>query len=111
MYPSIDKIKAVLLAGSYISEDDSKTAEAVARDGASYVEYLIRTELLSKPLLGQALAEGHKLAFADLGTHPVSKEHMALIPEDAARAGRLVVASVSGDVVVVATDAPEAVNT
>lgn len=109
MYPSIDTLKAALLAGSYISAADSDAAEAASRDGDGYVDYLIRAELLSKSLLGQALAEQYKLPFVDLGAHPPSKEQLALIPEAEARVAR-VVAQVSDKSVVLATDRPEAID-
>ncbi|MGF7228742.1 MAG: GspE/PulE family protein [Candidatus Saccharibacteria bacterium] len=107
MYPSINDIKTILLKESYISEADSAAAEAASTDSAGYVDYLIRVELLTKLLLGQALAEGYKMPFADLGSSPALKENVALIPEDFARANRVVVARVSDAGIVVATDKPE----
>lgn len=111
MYPSIDKIKALLIRESYISEDDSKAAEAVARDSKGYVDYLIREDLLSKTLLGQALAESYKLPFVDLAQNPVSKEAVTAIPEAFARTNRLVHVRSAAAVVGVATDTPEKVDT
>ncbi|HSX33336.1 MAG TPA: GspE/PulE family protein [Candidatus Saccharimonadales bacterium] len=110
MYPSIDKIKTVLLAGNYISAEDSKAAEESAHDSAGYIDYLIRSELLSKTLLGQALAEGYKLPFADLSASPIGKEQVGKIPEADARAARVVLVKVAGDAVLLATDAPESVD-
>lgn len=110
MYPSIDKLKAVLIGGSYISEDDSKAAEAASQDGAGYIDYLIRTQLLTKPLLGQALAEGYKLPFVDLTAHPVAKEQIELIPEATARELRVVIAKQVKDDVLIATDTPDAID-
>lgn len=110
MYPSIDKIKTILLQEGYISEDESKAAEAIAKDSASYVDYLIRQEVLSKTLLGQALAEGYRLAFADFGAHPISKEQVTKLPEDVARAQRIVIARSDDSTVVLATDTPEKIE-
>lgn len=110
MYPSIDKIKAFLVKENYISAEDSAAAEAVSHDSAAYIEYLIRQELLSKTLLGQALAEGYKLPFADLSAKPPAKEQVALIKEDDARKMRLVVAHNDEHLVTIATDAPEAID-
>jgi len=110
MYPSIDKLKAILLKESYISEADSKAAEAAGKDSAGYVEYLIREELLSKRLLGQAIAEAYNMPFVDLETNPVSRENVALIPEDIARASRAVFIKASDQVAAVATDVPEKVD-
>ncbi len=110
MYPSIDKLKAVLVEGSYISSEDSDAAEAAAQDGAGYIEFLTRAQLLSKPLLGQALAEGYKLPFVDLNTHPVDKELIELIPESIAREQRVVVVKQAKDGVVLASDDPEGID-
>lgn len=110
MYPSIEKIKAVLLEGSYISEADSKAAQTNARDSAGYIDYLIREQLLSKTLLGQALAEAYKLPFADLAVNPVTKENIAVIPQDLARANRVVFVKASEKIAALASDAPEKVD-
>lgn len=110
MYPSIEKIKAVLLKESYISPADSAAAEKTAHDSAGYIDYLIRDELLTKTLLGQALAEGYKLPFADLEAKPASKESVNMLPETTARAMRLVVIRADATIVQVATDAPEKIE-
>src|ERR1700749_4091127 len=110
MYPSIDKIKAILLQEHYISEEDSKAAEAAAHDSAGYVEYLIRAELLTKALLGQALAEGLGLPFVDLEINAVNKEQVDRIPEDVARANRAVFIKDVNKVALLATDSPEKVD-
>ncbi len=110
MYPSIDKIKAVLLKENYISEADSTAAEKVANSSEEYIQQLIRQELLSYTLLGQALSEAYKLPFADLEAHPPSKEIVASIPEEAARNMRLVVISNADGIATVATDAPEKID-
>jgi type II secretory ATPase GspE/PulE/Tfp pilus assembly ATPase PilB-like protein len=110
MYPSIDKVKAILLGENYISEADSKAAEAAAKDSAGYIDFLIRQEVLTKALVGQALAEAYKLPFADLSINQVAKEQVALIPEDVARAERAVFVKESDTVVAVATDSPESTH-
>src|SRR3989442_6329917 len=111
MYPSIETIKNALLHENYISEEDSKAAEAASHDdSAGYVDYLIRSELLSKSLLGQALAEAYRLPYADLGAAPIDREQVAQIPEDVARAQRVVLAKATDDSVIVATDAPAQLN-
>jgi len=110
MYPSIQKLKSILVKESYISEEDSKAAEKLASDSASYVDHLIRQEVLTKTLLGQALAEAYKLPFADLSTDLPTKENVQVIPEDIARAMRLVVAQSDDKVVQVATDQPEKIE-
>lgn len=111
MYPSIDKIKAILLQESYISEADSQAAEAASHNSDEYVDFLIQHELLSKTLLGQALAEAYHLPFVDLETNPPSKENADKIPETIARANRVVyIKTLNDKVAVLATDTPEKVD-
>jgi type II secretory ATPase GspE/PulE/Tfp pilus assembly ATPase PilB-like protein len=106
MYPEIADIKNILIRESYISEADSKAAEASAKDSAGYVDYLIREELLSKTLLGQALAESWNISYADLAVIPVGHENLALIPEDIARRNRVVFVKGSDHIAAIATDQP-----
>jgi len=110
MYPSIDKIKAILLQEHYISEEDSAAAEATAQDSVGYVDYLIRAELLTKALLGQALAEGLGLPFIDLAINPVNKDQINKIPEEISRANRVVYVKELDKVVLLATDTPDKVS-
>jgi type IV pilus assembly protein PilB len=110
MYPTIDKLKAFLLKENYISAEDSAAAEKVAQDSVGYIDYLIRQEVLSKSLLGQALAEGYALPFIDLAANPLTKEQVALIPEELARSQHLVVTRQDEQNVAVATDQPEKVD-
>lgn len=110
MYPSIDKIKDILLKENYISAADSTAAEAVAHDSVGYVDYLIRQELLSRRLLGQALAEAYNMPFADLEASPLTKDTVKVIPEEVARAQRIVFVKASEQVAAVATDKPESAD-
>jgi type IV pilus assembly protein PilB len=111
MYPSIDKLKIALLKGNYISDADNEAAEKVAQDSAGYIDYLIREEVLSKTILGQALAEGYKLPFIDLAANPLVKDQVARIPEELARAQHVVVAIQDSKHVTLATDQPEKIDT
>jgi type IV pilus assembly protein PilB len=110
MYPSIEKLKEILVREAYVSAEDSKAAEAASKDSAGYIDYLIRQELLSKSLLGQALAEANNLPFADFGLNPIGKEQTTLIPEKEARELRIVIAKADEQKVIVASDSPEHVD-
>ena len=109
-YPAVATLKAILLQGNYISEADSAAAEAATHDSTGYVDYLIRADVLSKTLLGQALAEGYKLPFANLGVNQLSKDDVANIPEAVGRASRVVFVKMADNIVVVASDTPEKVD-
>lgn len=103
-------MKAILIRENYISEADSHAAEKIAHDSTGYVEHLIRQEVLTKTLLGQALAEAYKLPFADLSVKLPVKENVQVIPEEIARKMRLVISSVDNGVIQVATDQPEKIE-
>ena len=110
MYPAIEVIKSLLLRESYISEADSKAAEKVAHNSAEYVDYLISEQLLSKTLLGQAIAEAYKLPYADLELSPPTKEDVAIIPEEIARKNRVVFIKANDQTAVVASDNPQKID-
>jgi type IV pilus assembly protein PilB len=110
MYPEIKQLKALLLGENYISAEDSIAAEKAAHDSAGYVDYLIREELLTKTLLGQAIAEAYELSFIDLAANPLSKEQMALISEETARKTRLVIVTQDPTHVMLATDQPKDID-
>src|SRR5688500_18579019 len=97
MYPSIKELHDILVKQDYISEADSESAQAASTDSQGYIDFLIHNELLSKALLGQAIAESHHLPFADLGANPPGKEQAGKIPENEARTLRIVVAKAEGD--------------
>jgi type IV pilus assembly protein PilB len=107
MYPSIDRIKELLLKENYISAEDSAAAEGAATDSNGYIDYLIRQGVLSKSLLGQALGEGYTLPFVDLAAYPPSKDMVLSIPEATANSLRVVVVKSDDAGVQVATDTPE----
>ena len=110
MYPDIQTLKSILVKENYISEADSQAAEAASHDSTEYVDYLVRGQLLTKSLLGQALAESYKMPFADLTLNPITKDLVDKIPEDVARAQRLVFVKASDQIAAVATDQPEGVH-
>ncbi|HKU18845.1 MAG TPA: type II/IV secretion system protein [Candidatus Saccharimonadales bacterium] len=110
MYPSIDVIKAILLRENYVSEADSKAAEAAAHNSSEYVEYLIRAEVLSKSLLGQALAESYHMPYADLEINPATKEQVNQIPEQTGKTQHIVLLHADNDAVTIATDRPDTLD-
>lgn len=110
MYPDVEKIKAILIKESYISEADGQAAASASHDSAGFIDYLIRQQLLTKTLLGQALAESYGMPYADLTANPITKDHIGKIPEDIARAMRVVFVKASEQVAAIATDAPAGVQ-
>lgn len=110
MYPDIEKLKQILVTQSYISAEDNEPIAAHATTSEEYINALIQQELLTRPLLGQALAEYFKLPFIDLGISPVTKEQLEKIPEAIAREQRIIYLKETGDAILLATDSPETID-
>lgn len=101
-------LKKILLDQGYVFADDIKRAEKVSSaQGKSFVSYLLSEGLLSKNLLGQAMAEYYKLPYADLDLEKPSVEEVKKIGEDFARENRVVLFKAEGDKYIVATDNPQ----
>ncbi len=100
-------LKKLLLEQSYVSEDDIKRAEDMAKShGASLRDALTELELLSQDLYESAVAEYYKLPYYDVGQKPPSPELVELLPEDIARTYSCVVVAKDGSSVTVATSDP-----
>lgn len=102
------KVKEILLQGSYVSESDIKKAEKYAEEHrSSFVDYLINEEVISKDILGQAMAEYFGVPFTNLEVHVPKKEDVLMIPEDTAKKIRAVVIDSKAKSVTVTTDNPK----
>jgi len=110
MYPDIKTLEEILIGQSYISKEDSQAATKGSKSSDEYISSLIRDELLSKTLLGQALAEYYKLPFVDLSSIAINRDQLAQIPEETAREQRVVYLKASDQVVAIATDTPSSVD-
>lgn len=109
MYPDLSQLSDILLKESYISETDHKAGLAIAHTSAEYVDFLIREELLSKALLGQALAEFYKVPYADLSNLSEGPQESP-IPHEIGQAMRVVFVKASDTVAAVASDQPAQVD-
>ncbi len=85
------KIKETLLKEHYISEEDVRAAEHFAKTHhAPFVEYLFKEQLITKDLLGQAIAELYKVPYADLNSLIPTADQVKKIPEEIAKKYRAV---------------------
>ncbi|MFA6588619.1 MAG: ATPase, T2SS/T4P/T4SS family [Patescibacteria group bacterium] len=101
------KIIDILLRESYITEEDVKKAQTYAKDNnASMADYLILEDIITKDLLGQAIAEAFKVRYADLNSYPPSREQVIVIPEELAKKLRVVLFSEGKKEVIISTDNP-----
>jgi len=102
------KLLEILLNNDYLERKEAeKILKYVKRQNLSLVSALLSKGLLTKDLLGQALAEYYKLPYADLNTNKPSRAQVLRLPESLAVKYRLVIYQVSGKEIVLATDQPK----
>jgi type II secretory ATPase GspE/PulE/Tfp pilus assembly ATPase PilB-like protein len=101
------KITQLLVGENYVSKEDLAKAEQYAQaHHTAALDYLVDQGLLSRTLLGQAIAESFGMVFADIQATPPSREQVLKLPEDLAKQYRLVLFKDDGKTIVVATDTP-----
>ena len=102
-------IKQILLDGSYITEGDLKKGEEFSKTHRTgLVEYLLSEGLITKDILGQAMAESWKVAYSDLNSNLPAREQVLKIPEATAKKLHVVLFSETKSEVVITTDNPMA---
>lgn len=101
-------IKDILLKGNYVSAENVQKALSWAKTNKSTLEESLLTQgIITKDLLGQAMAEFYKVPYADLNTKVPSREQVLKISEDIARAYRVVLFTEDTSSVMLATDNPQ----
>ncbi len=102
------QIQEILLRESYIAQEDLVNAEKFAKSrGISAIEYLLSEQILSKDLLGQAIAEDFKIPYGDLNSNQPPKEQILRIPESIAKKYNCLVFKETAGMVEIATDNPK----
>lgn len=101
-------IKKILLEQNYVTLDELKKAEEFAKEQrSSIVDYLLSEELITKDLLGQAIAESFKVPYADLNSNPPPQEQVLKIPQEIAEKYRVVLFKEEKDTITITTDNPK----
>jgi type II secretory ATPase GspE/PulE/Tfp pilus assembly ATPase PilB-like protein len=101
-------IKKIILNGNYVEIQDIEKAEEYAKEHrGSFIEYFLDKGLLSREILGQAIAESFGVPFSDLNADHLTREQVVLIPEDIAKKFRVVVYAQKQSEVIIATDNPK----
>lgn len=101
------KIKQILIDENYVEAKDMEKAEEYAKEHrGSITEYLLEEDLLSRAILGQAIAESFGVPFSDLNANPPKKEQVLLIPENIAKKSRVIVCDQKENELIVSTDNP-----
>ena len=102
-----ENIKDILVAGSYISDEDVKRADALVKaGGVSFVDALLRDGVASPDIIGQAVAESYKVPYSDLNSSAITADQVRKIPEEQAKSLRAVLFTDGEKEVVVTTDDP-----
>lgn len=102
------KIKEILISQSYIAEKDLKEAEKYIKSyRVSFTEYLITQGIVTKELLGKAIAEYYKIPYYDLKVNPPLKELVNRIPEEIAKEYYIVLVGYGKRSATVATSQPQ----
>ncbi|MDH4330630.1 MAG: GspE/PulE family protein [Candidatus Moranbacteria bacterium] len=106
-----EKIIHILVSGNYVSDDVvSKAKKDAENKNQSVLDYLFSNEIVTKDLVGQAIAESYDISYADLNSIKPSREQVFKIPEEIARKLRVVLFDESEEKVVIATDDPIRAN-
>ncbi|RJQ34676.1 type II/IV secretion system protein [Candidatus Parcubacteria bacterium] len=101
------KIIEILLREHYVSEDDmARAKEYIKTHNVLLADYLLSEGILTKDLLGQAVAEALDVVYADLNTHKATKEAILKIPEVIAKEFRVVLFAEDEKNVTITTDDP-----
>lgn len=103
---TIDQLKQILSSGSYVkSEDLSKIRDT--NNFYSYAEQLLSNELISKNLLGQAIAEHYKVDYLDLSKVQPERNQVLKLPEDFVKKYHVILVEENDKAIIIATDNPE----
>ncbi len=107
------QLKEILLGQNYVTAEDIKKAEDfIAGSGkeTGVIDYLLNNGLLTKDLLGQAVAEAFGVPYADLNSNQPGQDQIRIIPEDIAQKLRIVLFTQEGEYLMIATDNPATPN-
>jgi type II secretory ATPase GspE/PulE/Tfp pilus assembly ATPase PilB-like protein len=103
------KIQEILLKQSYITEEDLNNALKASKAG-ELVTHLIGNKLLSKQLLGQAIAEYYKIKYFDLEQKPVTHDVILRFPFEFSERNLAIPVEETEKEITVATADPENVE-
>jgi type II secretory ATPase GspE/PulE/Tfp pilus assembly ATPase PilB-like protein len=99
------KLKQLLLDQNYVSKADMAQADRYAQTyQASILDYLIAQEIITRDILGQAIAESLGLPYADLNTGHPSREQVLRIPSEVGEKFHAILFQETKDRIVVTSD-------
>jgi len=102
------QLAKILLDEGYVERSDIDRARQVVKEtGVRYWDFLLQQDIITKDLLGQALAEHYKLSYANINSHPPDSRCVLILPEEFARRFHVVCLGEHEGVMYVATDNSE----
>lgn len=105
------ELSNILVEQSYLEEEIAHVMLKRAQDkGVPLTNILFSEEMITKDLLGQAIAEYYHVAYADLNSLIPDESQVRLIPEETARKFNVIVFSNSNGILTFATDDPKNPN-
>lgn len=104
-----DTLKKILVEQNYLEDSDIKQAEAkmTSTRYSDFYNFLIAENLMTRDLIGQAMAEHYGVPYADLNSQIPEKVLFEKIPEEVSRKYRAVAFKDSDKILYVATDDPK----
>src|ERR1051326_3972248 len=100
-------LKEILLNGNYVTPEDIAHAEEYAQSHhATVLEFLLGQGMITKELLGQAIAESYGISFVDISKNPPGRELVLKIPAAIAEKYHVVVVKETDQVITIATSNP-----
>lgn len=101
------KLGKELIRLKYVKEEEIKKAlESIEKSDSSIVDYILSQQILTKDVLGQAIAKMLNVQYVDLTIRNISLEQEKQIPEDIIKKYHIALFDESKENVTVATDNP-----
>jgi type IV pilus assembly protein PilB len=101
-------LKKILVEQNYLEATDIKEAEAKMAETryTDFYSYLIAESIMTRDLIGQAIAEHYGVPYADLNSQIPDKQLFEKIPEELSRKYRVVAFKDSSAAIALTTDDP-----
>lgn len=102
-----EKLGEVLVKEGYVKQEEiAKATDYAQKNNTSIIEYLLSQQILTKDVLGQAIAKMFEVQYVDLATRNLSAEQEKEIPEDIVKKYHAALFDENEKNVIVATDNP-----
>ena len=103
----VGEIIELLTKEKYLSVKDAEASQANAeKSGVSQLDYLYANNIVSKNIVGQAIAEKYDVSYLDLADHMPKKEMIAKIEQNVAEKYRIILTEASKSTLVFAAEEP-----